>query len=471
MTKSFNLSQVVDSTGATNVGYTAPFTGAVARTQSSKNAESVSVLDFGADPTGGVASDTAIQIAINSSGNVYIPDGTYLISTGLTFSTNQRITFSQKAYFKAGAANITFFTCSSGYYSQIWNANLNGNGYANVTGFNLTNFRLQAGLMFPYMTNMANGIVLTNCFGATILEPTCYAGVVNPITVGSNNGELQIISPNFDNEAGNGGTGAGTGIYIQSGAIVNEGVAIRGGYIQGFTYGVRDVGIGTLIDGTYFELCSTADVYFNGAINSCARDTKHFTLSGPVAFLGAGNDAVSVWNPIMASGARSTGLFSFDGTNTNCYYWIAGSAASKNMPIGTVTGISRLPTSNSGTFTPTVAGSTTAGTGTYSVQQGFYNQIGNIVQFHATLTWSAHTGTGNTVFLGLPSNLTPTSFTPTKAVQVVPGFAYTGPVVYANLNGTSTNFTLVQVSTAGSASLIPLASSGSLTVSGTYSLN
>ena len=46
----------------------------------------VNVLDFGADPTGVASSSTAIQAAINSitSGVVFIPRGTYLISTAIT---------------------------------------------------------------------------------------------------------------------------------------------------------------------------------------------------------------------------------------------------------------------------------------------------------------------------------------------------------------------------------------------------
>lgn len=55
-----------------------------------------------------------------------------------------------------------------------------------------------------------------------------------------------------------------------------------------------------------------------------------------------------------------------------------------------------------GTFTPTVSGSTSAGAGTYSVQQGRYTKVGNVVFVTAVMTWSAHTGTGNMRLTGLP---------------------------------------------------------------------
>ncbi len=55
-----------------------------------------------------------------------------------------------------------------------------------------------------------------------------------------------------------------------------------------------------------------------------------------------------------------------------------------------------------GTFTPTIAGVTTPGTGTYSTQVGRYTKISNRVFYSLTVTWSAHTGTGNMDVDGLP---------------------------------------------------------------------
>ena len=55
-----------------------------------------------------------------------------------------------------------------------------------------------------------------------------------------------------------------------------------------------------------------------------------------------------------------------------------------------------------GTWTPVVAGITTAGTGTYTTQSGSYTKIGRIVTVTCELAWSAHTGTGNTAITSLP---------------------------------------------------------------------
>jgi hypothetical protein len=55
-----------------------------------------------------------------------------------------------------------------------------------------------------------------------------------------------------------------------------------------------------------------------------------------------------------------------------------------------------------GTFTPTVSGSSTAGTGTYTARNGKYTKIGNTVYFLIDYILSAHTGTGDTLISGLP---------------------------------------------------------------------
>ena len=55
-----------------------------------------------------------------------------------------------------------------------------------------------------------------------------------------------------------------------------------------------------------------------------------------------------------------------------------------------------------GTFTPTVIGTTTPGTGTYTAQAGVYVKIGRRVFFNLYVSWTAHTGTGAINISGLP---------------------------------------------------------------------
>lgn len=57
---------------------------------------------------------------------------------------------------------------------------------------------------------------------------------------------------------------------------------------------------------------------------------------------------------------------------------------------------------DSGSWTPIIAGSTAAGVGTYTVQAGTYTRVGNLVFLSGTVTWTAHTGTGNMLIRTLP---------------------------------------------------------------------
>lgn len=72
------------SSGSSLVGYLPAGTGAVATTVQAKLRESVSVLDFGADPTGVVDSSAAIQAAVTylatKPGTILFPAGTYKIA-------------------------------------------------------------------------------------------------------------------------------------------------------------------------------------------------------------------------------------------------------------------------------------------------------------------------------------------------------------------------------------------------------
>ena len=81
---------------ASNVYYNEQGTGAVTRTLESKLQETISVLDFGADPTGTSDSTTAITNALNYSislgKSLYFPAGVYNHTT-ITITTNNRPSF------------------------------------------------------------------------------------------------------------------------------------------------------------------------------------------------------------------------------------------------------------------------------------------------------------------------------------------------------------------------------------------
>lgn len=90
-----NFSAVSNST---NINYVPPFTGGVSETVQNKLAQTVSVKDFGAVGDGVTDDTAAMQAAINTTftingGYLFIPSGTYLISSALTipFSTQWKL--------------------------------------------------------------------------------------------------------------------------------------------------------------------------------------------------------------------------------------------------------------------------------------------------------------------------------------------------------------------------------------------
>lgn len=83
----------------------------------------------------------------------------------------------------------------------------------------------------------------------------------------------------------------------------------------------------------------------------------------------------------------SGNLLSSDGTN-----WTA--TATPSVTSITLGGGTALSNYAEGTFTPTLVGQSTAGSTTYTAQQGYYTRIGNLVTIQGRMAITAATGTG-----------------------------------------------------------------------------
>ena len=124
-----------------------------------------------------------------------------------------------------------------------------------------------------------------------------------------------------------------------------------------------------------------------------------------------------------------------------------------------------------GVFTPTIAGSTAAGTATYPSQKGSYTKIGNVVQIQIYLSWNTHTGTGNMQIQGLPFNeYAVTDFHASAAIGFFGNIALTAgnfPVAYGSPNTTRIN--VGQHPTGGGAfSSVPMDAAGEIMVTMVY---
>lgn len=121
-----------------------------------------------------------------------------------------------------------------------------------------------------------------------------------------------------------------------------------------------------------------------------------------------------------------------------------------------------------GTFTPRLDGSTVAGAGTYTSQQGVWTRVGRLVTFSASLAWSAHTGTGNmqVALVGLPTAMA--SPTPSHIVSVsATNLTFTGQLLAYVLPGSS-NVILGTVATGVAVASVAMDAAASLTLTGSY---
>jgi hypothetical protein len=124
-----------------------------------------------------------------------------------------------------------------------------------------------------------------------------------------------------------------------------------------------------------------------------------------------------------------------------------------------------------GAFTATVKGDSTAGTGTYSAQAGYYTRIGNVVNFRAAIVWSAHTGTGNLVIDGLPFTLNNSVQSTSIFTVMQQGITLTALNIFTSAYGVANTKTAACYSMpvgGGGLNNIALPASGTIYISGVY---
>ena len=173
-------------------------TGAVNRPINEKLAEIISVLDFGADPTGVADSTTAIQAAITAATTakkiLLVNGGTYKTSASLTISGNNW-------FIGDGRDNtiINYSGSSSAIIASGWNGKIQG-----IT-VNVSN-------------NSANGIEVGNASRNCSIEDVYLSAT----TVGA--------------------TQTGAGFYLNAGTGFSGGITISTSYALQFKYGVKMVG-------------------------------------------------------------------------------------------------------------------------------------------------------------------------------------------------------------------------------------
>jgi hypothetical protein len=422
----------------------------------------IDIRDYGAVCNSLTDDTTAIRNAItgNPGGHIIIT-GVPVVTSGLNLSGfGGTIEWLGGAYLKAGANDFkVFFNTTNSWGCRLIDLRIKGTGTTGVIAGEFSRFNYNgAAIVRPYLRDMHSGFILTSLnFGLSIEYP-CMVNVLHPIKLLYSNSAVIIHHPIID---GYGEVEDDPAIEITSDG--NIGVKILGGFIQAGKVGLRDSGRATQVLGTYFEN-NDEDIDLVNSKFFSSLGTNHAALVGASAYRLRNSDGALIVNPYMGSGARSTGLLDSNGSNTNCSVQYTRGAATENVPLGVTTGINFIYPVTRGTFTPVVAGTTSAGVGTYTVQWGRYTQEGKRVTAEMFLTWTAHTGTGNISVTGLPVAADSAFLTFHQGPVVFSGGPYTGPGLTCYLNGTGNNITVAQVSTAGALSFVALPAAGSLKI-------
>ena len=150
------------------------------------------------------------------------------------------------------------------------------------------------------------------------------------------------------------------------------------------------------------------------------------------------------------------------------------STSGKGIDFSAVTGGTGTATANvlndyeEGTFTPTVEGTSTAGSATYSTQIARYTKVGRLVTFNLRVIYTGGTGTGNLRVAGLPFT---TGFGANYAIYSENIALTAGYIAVSSSASSVTSIGIDQIPTGGGGALgVPYDAAGDIQISGSYTV-
>ena len=478
---------------AVNVAYVPPFPASATTNVQAKLAQTISVKDFGAVGNGTTDDTAAIQNAINYvtsvKGKLYFPTGTYLHATTLIFKYNV-------IYYGDGQGSILKYTGTS---DQIQvNNPINSSTAANITVQDLyllstivttgkANFA-DIGSSYLYFNNVYfscnyYGLILDQS-ELVVVEKCNFAfnlsGCVGGIWIVNGPGHTSGALGGFTNRLTfiynqfNGSNGYG---IIDDGgtchAIENNNFNGLGTHIRITAAGTSSIVNNEMEGATTTSILFANTYYFGGASSGASYNllvqNNLFTSGGSYSLTFTSSCAINLQYSLNEFNLNTGGA----APDNNPSNYVNNVLAFGNYNIGTGT----VPYNNivvNGTWTPIVGGSTTLGTGTYTTRTGTYFQNGNLCTFQAIITWTAHTGTGGQIYVSLPKTVLDTNlnYVPCTVIsngitlsanQQIVGLVYQG----GNVFGTQ-GFIQLNTSALGTLAALPMATSGTLYISGQY---
>lgn len=454
--------------------------GAVSRTVQSKLRDAVSVKDFGAVGDGVTDDTAAIQAALDAGKRVYIPTGTYLVSSRLQIGpTNMNVLYGDgiKTVIKSTCAGDTFHI---GATPGSTNAGIiSGGGIEDLLIQLYGTAAIGIRMLQTSMTSIRN--VQVYSYAA---RPNTQVGILIDAGGGSSffnqfiNCNCQGVDVGYKFTAS--GVGQGTSsTFINCSALTytdntnghgyefvgNNGLdsIFVGGNLEACKKGIKmDTGTwavtrtqGTSWLGIRFEANSLCDIdWGNGGFRNSFFGYGNYANNGTPGF----NPSLN-WN-----NARENVIFYGGG--------VAGSIRPQNgIQFPAVQASSSdancLDDYEEGTFTP--AWSSSGATFTYDSRYGQYTKVGNKVTFTAWIDVATATGTlTNALSLtGLPFTSLNTTYGYSSLALTGQGIVSPGAGAYVNPNATSAAI-VTNTGAGGTPNTLELGSGRWVTISGSY---
>jgi hypothetical protein len=289
----------------------------------------------------------------------------------------------------------------------------------------------------------------------------------------------------------------------------NNRLAMGGATVSGYrlnVYGLqRMIGTDTVLNfgeldasGTYFQSLNTA--------SDTGKDFAFFGTAELMRIKGSGNVGIGTSEPAVKLDVA--GRVNAAGDDYHSFSVDQGSAQIRIERTGTSTGVNYIGSDNrgllildsafstlatftengltfngdtlaanalddyeEGTFSPTIIGTTTAGTATYTQQNGRYTKIGRLVQFEIFIVYSAGTGTGNMDISGLPFTIGGSSY-PSFTIGAFDDITLSADnyVLCWGLVGTNQMRLAQMITGGGTQTQVAYDAAGAIQITGTYSV-
>lgn len=464
-----------------------------------------------------------------NGGVLYFPQGTYRTTSTLTsnnhgvmlkgegegnyFGTLSAVTLTTPAttikYEGFGTAAI-HFTCTAGTYKKVGGGVeaifINcGSGTGSATYGILVTSRDKLTVRNVLIFNATAAAVRTECFPGLLASAVSGYDVQNCLfenvssaaeTVNITTKGLQLTGGQGNGGVGQGNTSFNTFINTRWFSAPTEPAVEIGNTDNNTFVALRANGGGSespitvgAIEFLSREQTGTGAARFNniygceavgGVIARAATDGTTSSFNNNIYGYNISNGGQA---PVIQSGSGGS-----DNASLTCFYYdraympfdlampldgvLNFDNTSASLPDARTVAYSRLGLYEHGNLasgTVTIQGTTSAGTATYGVAAGSYTRVGRMVFVQMTITWTAHTGTGDIRITGLPFTVVIASNRLNMLNVIASNLAYTaGNYLAAGTESNTKSMLLYQVSAAAAVSGVPIDAAATLYISGTY---